>query len=371
MTDGDAPMGTQQGGTLELGLDTFGDVTAGPDGAPLPHAQVLRNLVDQAVLADEVGVDFIGFGEHHRDDFAVSAPEVALAAVAGRTSRIKLGSAVTVLSSDDPIRVFQRFSTLDAVSEGRAEVILGRGSFTESFPLFGFELADYERLFEEKLELFAAVRAQTPVTWEGSTRGPLRGARVYPPVQHGLLPVWVGVGGSPESVVRTARHGFRLMLAIIGGEPERFAPYADLFRRAQAQLEQPAQPIGVHSPGHVAATDEEAREQLWPHYQAQMTRIGRERGWGPMGRGHFEQEVRSGSLYVGSPETVAQKIASTVRTLGLDRFDLKYGNGALPHEHLMTSVELYGREVIPRVRELLAADPVPAPAPDATAPVTA
>jgi probable LLM family oxidoreductase len=341
---------TQQ---LELGLDTFGDVTADEAGQPLPAAQVLRNLVDQGVLADEVGIDFIGFGEHHRDDFAVSAPEVALAAVAARTSRIRLGSAVTVLSSDDPIRVFQRFSTLDAVSNGRAEVILGRGSFTESFPLFGFELSDYERLFEEKLELFAAVRSQEPVSWEGTTRAPLVQQSVYPPVENGLLKTWVGVGGSPESVVRAARYGFPLMLAIIGGEPSRFAPFSDLYRRALAQFELPLQPIGVHSPGHVADTDEEAREQLWPHYQLQMNRIGRERGWSPMGRAHFEQEVAHGSLYVGSPETVAQKIAATARTVGIDRFDLKYGNGQLPHSALMRSIELYGTQVIPRVRELL------------------
>ncbi|MCS5733651.1 LLM class flavin-dependent oxidoreductase [Herbiconiux daphne] len=340
---------------LELGLDTFGDVTADESGTPLPHGQVLRNLVDQGVLADQVGVDFIGFGEHHRADFAVSAPEVVLAAVAARTERIRLGSAVTVLSSDDPVRVFQRFSTLDALSNGRAEAILGRGSFTESFPLFGYELSDYEELFEEKLNLFAAVREQTPVTWSGSTRAPLVDQAVYPPVEHGLLKTWVGVGGSPESVVRTARYGFSLMLAVIGGDPVRFAPYVDLFSRALDQYGFEKQPVGVHSPGHIAATDEEAREQLWPHYQALMNRIGRERGWSPMGRAHFEQEVGPhGSLYVGAPETVATKIANAVRTLGVDRFDLKYGNGGLGHDKLMTSIELYGTRVIPRVRELLA-----------------
>ncbi|GAA2223891.1 LLM class flavin-dependent oxidoreductase [Herbiconiux moechotypicola] len=339
----------------EFGLDTFGDVTAAVDGSPLPQAQVLRNLVAQGELADQVGIDFLGIGEHHRDDFAVTAPEVVLAAIAARTTRIRLGSAVTVLSSDDPVRVFQRFSTLDALSNGRAEVILGRGSFTESFPLFGFNLSDYEQLFEEKLDLFAAVRQQLPVTWEGTTRPALQGQSVYPPVENGLLKTWVGVGGSPESVVRAARYGFSLMLAVIGGDPARFAPFADLYRRALEQFELPLQPVGVHSPGHIAATDELAKEQLWPHYQRQMTRIGRERGWSPMGRAHFEQETGPhGSLYVGSPETVAQKIASTVRTLGADRFDLKYGNGMLAHPELLTSIELYGTQVIPRVRELLA-----------------
>lgn len=339
---------------LELGLDTFGDVTNDADGTPLPYAKVLRNLVAQGALADRVGLDYIGVGEHHRRDFAVSAPEVVLAAIAAQTERIHVGTAVTVLSSDDPIRVFQRFATLDGISGGRAEVILGRGSFTESFPLFGLELSQYEQLFEEKLELFAAVRQQQPVTWSGTTRAPVVAQSVYPPLEHGLLPTWIGVGGSPESVVRTARYGFNLMLAIIGGEPQRFAPYVDLFHRALAQFDQPTPKIGVHSPGHVAETDEQAREELWPHHSEMTNRIGKERGWGPMTRASFEQEADSGSLYVGSPETVARKIATTAKALGLSRFDLKYSNGTLAHERLMSSIELYGTQVAPRVRELLA-----------------
>lgn len=339
---------------LELGLDTFGDVTNDADGTPLPYAKVLRNLVAQGALADRVGLDYIGVGEHHRRDFAVSAPEVVLAAIAAQTERIHVGTAVTVLSSDDPIRVFQRFATLDGISNGRAEVILGRGSFTESFPLFGLELSQYEQLFEEKLELFAAVRQQQPVTWSGTTRAPVVAQSVYPPLEHGLLPTWIGVGGSPESVVRTARYGFNLMLAIIGGEPQRFAPYVDLFHRALAQFDQPTPKIGVHSPGHVAETDEQAREELWPHHSEMTNRIGKERGWGPMTRASFEQEADSGSLYVGSPETVARKIATTAKALGLSRFDLKYSNGTLAHERLMSSIELYGTQVAPRVRELLA-----------------
>lgn len=231
----------------EFALDTFGDVTQGPDGTPLAQAGVIRNLVEEAVLADELGIDFFGVGEHHREDFAISAPEVVLAAIAARTTRIRLGSAVTVLSSDDPIRVFQRFSTLDAVSSGRAEVILGRGSFTESFPLFGFELDQYETLFEEKLDLFAAVRSGEPVTWEGTTRAPLADQRVFPPVEHGLLRTWVGVGGSPKSVIRAARYGLPMMLAIIGGDPARFRPYVDLYHQALAQFGIETQPVGVHS----------------------------------------------------------------------------------------------------------------------------
>ncbi|WP_411698469.1 LLM class flavin-dependent oxidoreductase [Conyzicola sp.] len=340
---------------IELGLDTFGDVTDDAEGRPLPHAQVLRNIVDQGVLADQVGIDFIAIGEHHRQDFAVSAPEVVLAAIAARTSRIRLGSAVTVLSSDDPIRVFQRFATLDGVSGGRAEVILGRGSFTESFPLFGFDLSQYEELFDEKLDLFAAVRQQQPVTWQGSTRAPLAEQSVYPPVENGLLKTWVGVGGSPESVIRAARYGLPLMLAIIGGEPLRFAPLVDLYHRALEQLEQPTQPVGEHSPGHIAETDEQAREELWPHYRTMMARIGAERGWPPMTRAQFDDAASpTGALFVGSPETVAAKIAYAAKGLGLSRFDLKYGNGGLSHDKLMKSIELYGTRVIPRVRELLA-----------------
>jgi probable LLM family oxidoreductase len=343
---------------LELGLDTFGDVTRDAEGRTLSHAQVLRNVVAEATLADEVGVDFIGVGEHHRADFAVSSPEMVLAAIAGQTRRIRLGSAVTVLSSDDPVRVFQRFSTLDAVSNGRAEVILGRGSFIESFPLFGYALDKYEVLFEEKLALYAALldadRAGEPVTWRGTTRAPIAGLRVFPSTEHGRLATWVGVGGSPESVVRAARYGFPLMLAIIGGDPRRFAPYVTLFRDTLAQRGAEMLPVGVHSHGHVAESDAQAREELWPSYREMRDRIGAERGWGPTSRAEFDREIASGSLYAGAPDTVARKIAATARALGLSRFDMKYSAGALPHEVMMRSIELYGREVIPRVRALLA-----------------
>jgi probable LLM family oxidoreductase len=339
--------------TLELGLDTFGDVTTGPDGAPLPQAQVIRNVVAEAVLADQLGVDFFGVGEHHRADFAVSSPEVLLAAIASRTQRIQLGSAVTVLSSDDPIRVFQRFSTLDAVSNGRAEVILGRGSFTESFPLFGFELSQYNQLFEEKLDLFAALLREPSVTWRGATRPPLVDQPVFPQPESAPLKTWIGVGGSPESVVRAARYDLPLMLAIIGGDPKRFAPYVDLYHRAFGELGRPARPIGVHSPGYVADTDEQAREELWPDYKRMRDRIGAERGWPPMGRAEFEAEADHGSLYVGSPETVARKIAATVKALGVQRFQMKYSAGSLPHDKLLRCITLYGEQVIPRVRELL------------------
>lgn len=342
---------------LELGVDTFGDVTVDADGAVVPQPQVIRDVVAQGVRADELGLDFFGVGEHHRRDFAVSAPEVVLAGIATRTERIHLGTAVTVLSSDDPIRVFQRFATLDALSIGRAEVILGRGSFTESFPLFGYELEDYEQLFEEKLDLFALLRREEPVTWSGTTRPPLRDQLVFPPTAAGALRTWIGVGGSPESVVRAARYGLPLMLAIIGGSPARFAPLVDLYHRALGQLGQDPQPVGVHSPGYVADTNERALEELWPHYSAMHTHIGRERGWPPMTRTQFEQAAGpDGALFAGAPATVADKIVRTARVLGLDRFDLKVSNGTLPHPLVLASIERYASEVAPLVRRRLEDD---------------
>jgi probable LLM family oxidoreductase len=338
---------------LEFGLDTFGDVTRGAEGNMLPHAQVIRNVIKEATLADQLGIDFIGLGEHHRADFAISAPEVVLAAIAARTKNIRLGSSVTVLSSDDSVRVFQRFATLDAVSNGRAEVILGRGSFTESFPLFGFDLKQYEELFEEKVDLFAALLKQEPLNWQGRLRPPLKNQLVFPPVEHGPLKTWIGVGGSPESVVRAAHYDLPLMLAIIGGEPKRFAPYVDLYHRAAKEFGRTAKAIGVHSPGYVAETDEKAREEFWPDYKTMRDRIGKERGWPPMSRDEFDREADRGSLYIGSPETVARKIASTVEALGLARFQLKYSAGPLPHEKLMACIDLYGRKVIPLVRDML------------------
>lgn len=340
--------------SIELGLDTFGDVTADDAGRLLPQSDVLRNVVEEGVLADSVGLDAFGVGEHHRPDFAVSAPEVVLAAIAARTSRIRLGSAVTVLSTDDPVRVFQQFSTIDAISNGRAEVTVGRGSFTESYPLFGFDMQQYDLLFEERLELFAALLEQKPVTWSGRTRAALTDARVYPPVANGPLRTWVGVGGSPESVIRAARRGLPLMLAIIGGNPQRFSGYVELFHKSLEQFGKPRLPIGAHSPGHVAATDDQAKEEIWPHYRDMMNRIGRERGWSPAGRDQFEHEVASGALFVGAPDTVAVKIAKTMKALGLARFDLKYSSGTLSHDKMMTSIELFGTKVAPRVRQLLA-----------------
>ncbi len=342
---------------VELGLDTFGDVTRHPDGTLKRADEVLRDVVEEAVVADQTGIDFIGLGEHHRPDFAISSPEVVLAAIAGRTRRIRLGTAVTVLSTDDPVRVFQRFSTLNAVSGGRAEAIVGRGSFTESYPLFGFDLNDYDLLFEERLDLFARLVRDKDVTWEGQTRTGLTRAHVHPALGPEGMVVWVGVGGSPESVVRVVRQDLQLMLAIIGGDPRRFLPYVDLYQRACAQMDRPLRPIGVHSPGFVAATDAEAREAVWPHYQDMFGRIGRERGWPPTTKDRYLAEVAEGSLYVGSVETVARKIAATVRDLGLQRFDMKYSTGPMPHAQLMDGIRLYGEKVMPMVRDMLSSDP--------------
>ncbi|MEV4348579.1 LLM class flavin-dependent oxidoreductase [Actinoplanes sp. NPDC049596] len=333
---------------LILGLDTFGDV---PEG--LSHAAAIRQVVDEAVMADELGVDAIALGEHHRPEYSISTPETVLAGIAGRTKRIKLGSGVTVLSSDDPVRVFQRFATVDALSNGRAEVILGRGSFTESFPLFGYDLSDYDVLFEEKLDLFVKLLDEQPVTWSGTTRAPLTDADVFPKTESGRLATWVGVGGSPQSVVRTAQHGLPLMLAIIGGQPERFAPYVDLYQRAAEQLGTVAHPVGMHSPGFIADTDEEAKERFYPYYKTQMDRIGALRGWPPLQRAQFDQEVSHGSLYVGSPDTVARKITHAVKALGVGRFDLIYTVGAQPVSNRSHAVELFGSKVAPMVRDMM------------------
>jgi probable LLM family oxidoreductase len=339
---------------FEFGLDTFGDVTIDAAGQRQSQAQSLRDVVEQAVIAEQVGLDAFGVGEHHRPDFAIAAPEVVLAAIAGRTSKMWLGSSVTVLSTDDPIRVFQRFSTLNALSSGRAEVILGRGSFTESYPLFGYDMSHYEQLFEEKLELLAALLKGGPVTWSGSLRSGVSNQIVYPPIESGTLRTWVGVGGSPDSVVRAAKYGLPLTLAIIGGNPKRFRPYVELYYQALEKFGFTPLPIAVHSPGHVAATDDEAKEQLWPHFEVMMNRIGGERGWPPASRAHFEHEAGpNGAICVGSPETVATKIVTTMKALDLSRFNLKYSNGTLPHDLMTKSIELIGTKVAPRVREAL------------------
>jgi probable LLM family oxidoreductase len=341
---------------LEFGIDTFLPVTVDDSGSPIGGEQAIRNAVEEAVLAEAVGLDSFNIGEHYRPEFMDSAGHVVLAAIAGRTERIRLGTAVTVLSTQDPVRLYTEFATLDAVSNGRAQLIVGRGSATDSFPLFGFDLTDYEELFEEKLELLVQLLRHQPVTWTGNFRPPLSGQRVSPPIPEGHIPTWVGVGGSPQSVVRAARFGLPLMLAVIGGRPERFAPYVDLYERALEQHEQPQLPVGLHTLGFVAETDDEAVEIQWPYYKEQFEQAARERGWRPPTYEQFLAEVDHGSMYVGSPETVARRIAEIIRTLSLSRFDLHYAIGRVPFEQRLAMIELFGREVVPRVRALVAAD---------------
>ena len=338
---------------LRFGLDTFGDSSADDNGNPISQAQTIRDLVAQAVLADELGLDNFNVGEHHRDDYAVSAPDTVLAGIATVTKNITLGTGVTVLSSEDPVRVYQRFATIDAMSNGRAEITAGRGSFTESFPLFGYSLSDYHILFEEKLELLVQLLKEKPVTWSGTTRASLTNQQVYPKTENGLK-LRVGVGGSPESVVRAANHGIPMALAIIGGDPARFEPFARLYRTRLHELGKPQLPVSIHSPGYLAPTDEEAAEEFWPFYKASFGRIGRERGWGEASHGQFMSEVLHGSMYVGSPETVAKKIAYAIESVGAQRFDLKYSNGPMPQSKLLRNIELYANEVVPRVKQLLA-----------------
>lgn len=339
---------------VTFGLDTFGDMSNDLEGNPLSAGQVIRNVVEQAKLADELGLSNFNVGEHHRDDFAVSAPDTLLAGIATVTKNIILGTGVTVLSSDDPVRLYQRFATIDAMSNGRTEITAGRGSFIESFPLFGFGMQDYEVLFEEKLELLKELLKEEPVTWKGTTRSELNNQQVYPKTESKNIRLRVGVGGSPDSVVRAARLEIPMALAIIGGDPARFAPFARLYRESLKNFGHQDLPLSIHSPGHIAETDDEAFEQQWPNYAISFGRIGRERGWGPMSIDHFIQEVNHGSLYVGSPETVAKKIAYAIQSVGSQRFDMKYVTGPMPHELAMKSIELYATEVVPRVKALLA-----------------
>ncbi len=337
---------------LLFGLDTFGGINIDAAGKPQSAAQVIREIVDEAVLADELGIYAFNVGEHHRDDFAVSAPDMVLAAIASRTKNILLGTGVTVLSSDDPVRVYERFATLQALSNGRAEISAGRGSFIESFPLFGFELNDYHELFEEKLELLVQLLGEKAVTWSGKHRSALQNQHVWPKTEQPIQ-LRVGVGGSPESVIRAARLGIPMALAIIGGDPERFAPFAKLYRDSLAKLDQPDLPVSIHSPGLITDTDDEAIDIGWPAYEAYFGKIGAERGWGRTTKDHFVNEVRYGSMYYGSPEFVARKIVHAVTSVGAQRFDLKYDNGPVSHAAHIRTIELYAGEVIPRVKRML------------------
>ncbi|WP_433593579.1 LLM class flavin-dependent oxidoreductase [Nocardia sp. CA-145437] len=336
---------------MELGLTTFAEThPVGGDG-PVPTAgERLRQVVEEAVATEQAGLHVYGVGEHHRKDFAASSPAVVLAAIASRTERIQLTSAVTVLSSADPVRAYQDFATLDGLSNGRAELMAGRGSFIESFPLFGYDLTDYDELFEEKLALLLKIREDEPVTWSGKFRAPLDNAIVYPRTENRPLPVWIAVGGSPESVVRAGLLGLPLAIAIIGGQPARFKPLVDLYHRALAEGGHEPQPVAVHAHGYIADTDEQAVADFYGSYARAMTGIGRERGWGPMTRDQFDAlRSQSGSLFVGTPDYVGEKIAEVRDTLGLDRFMLHTSVGTLPHEKVLHSIELLGAKVAPQL----------------------
>ncbi|WP_458687798.1 LLM class flavin-dependent oxidoreductase [Nocardia tengchongensis] len=336
---------------MELGLTTFAETHPVGGNGPIPTAgERLRQVVEEAVATEAAGLDVYGVGEHHRKDFAASSPAVVLAAIASRTERIQLTSAVTVLSSADPVRAYQDFATLDGLSNGRAELMAGRGSFIESFPLFGYDLNDYDELFEEKLALLLQIREEEPVTWSGKFRAPLNNAMVYPRTENRPLPVWIAVGGSPESVVRAGLLGLPLAIAIIGGQPARFKPLVDLYHRALAEGGHEPQPIAVHAHGYIADTDKRAVEDFYDSYARAMSGIGRERGWGPMTRRQFDAlRSQSGSLFVGTPDYVAEKIADVRDTLGLDRFMLHTSVGTLPHEQVLHSIELLGAKVAPQL----------------------
>ena len=338
---------------FELGLNTFGDVPT-DNGRTLSDAETVRLLVEEAKLAERVGLDVFSVGEHYRKGFVDSAGAVILAGIATATERIKLGTAVTVLSTNDPVRLYNEFSTLDAMSNGRAQMVLGRASQTQSFPLFGYDLADYEELFEEKLELFMKLQRESPVTWSGSVRAPLVEQTLHPQMRPGGIPTWIGVGGSPNSVIRAARYGLPLMLAIIGGQPERFAGHVDLYHRALQEFGMPAQPVGQHALGLIADTDGEAAETWWQSWQPMVEMMSKERGFYAPTRERYQAELATGALFVGSPETVAQKIALMVRQLRISRFDLKYDVMGLSPSARARSIELLGTIVAPRVRELLA-----------------
>ena len=343
---------------FEIGLYSFAEATPDPNtGHKLSPVERIRDLLEEIELADQVGLDVFGLGEHHREEFVSSAPEVILAAAAARTKKIRLTSAVTVLSSDDPVRVFQRFATLDLVSNGRAEIIAGRGSFIESFPLFGYDLHDYDDLFSEKLDLLIKLREDTHITWSGQHRASIDNLGVYPRPVQDLFPIWVGVGGTPESVVRAASRGLPMALAIIGGLPEQFAPFVNLYRQAAAEYHHdPATlPLSINSHGFIAGTRQQAIDESFPAVQTAMNKIGRERGWSPMRREQYEASATvRGANFVGSPDDIIEKILFQHSIFNHDRLLLQLSVGTMPHDKLMHAIELLGTKVAPQVREEIA-----------------
>lgn len=350
---------------MELGVYTFGVNGTDPrTGEATSTEQRFADLLEEIELADQVGLDVFGLGEHHRPEFIISTPAVVLAAAAARTKRIRLSSAVTVLSSDDPVRVFQEFATVDNISHGRAEIMAGRGSFIESFPLFGYDLRDYDSLFAEKLELLLKIRGGETVTWSGKHRAPINNLPIYPrPVQN-PLPVWVAVGGTPQSVVRAGTLGLPMALAIIGGEPERFAPFVELYRQSLQRADKDlATPVGINSHGYIAETSQQAKDEAWPSVSALMDKIGRERGWPPMSRAQYDASTAlRGANFIGSPEQVVEKILFQHEVFNHQRFLIQFSVGPLPHASLMRCIELFGTKVAPAVRKALGSANEPAAA---------
>ncbi|MQS75544.1 LLM class flavin-dependent oxidoreductase [Lactobacillus halodurans] len=338
---------------LEFGLDTFGDVAFNDDGSKMTYRQSLQNILKEGQLADKLGIDVFALGEHHREEYSISSPEIMLSALASTTKNIKLSTAVTVLSSDDPVRVYERFATLDGISNGRAQIMLGRGSFTESFPLFGYDLADYNELFEEKIALFNELITKDKVTWSGQKTQSLANQTVYPRIEQHQLPVFVGIGGTPESVLRTAKYDYNMMIAIISGEAIRFEQYIELYKNATKEYGAKVRQIGVHSHGIITETDQEAYDIGWKYIKQSMDKVGLDRGWPQMTKSRYDFEVGQGAYYVGSIETVAQKIAQTISELDISRFDLVYGTGGQTESTRIKTIELYATKVIPRVKEIL------------------
>jgi probable LLM family oxidoreductase len=348
------PISTQP--AFELGLYSFAELTPDPvTGEKISPAERLRNLIETIELADQVGLDVFGVGEHHRPDFVASAPVVILAMAAARTKNIRLSTAVTVLSSDDPVRVFQSFATLDLLSNGRAEIMAGRGSFIESFPLFGYDLRDYDALFAEKLELLLQLREAEYITWAGRHRAPLENAGIYPRPVQSPLPVWIAVGGTPESAARAGFLGLPMALAIIGGQPERFAPFVNIYREAARRAGHQSLPLSINSHGFIGDEAQQAADDYYPAYAQVMNKIGRERGWPPVARAQFEAaRTLRGSDFIGSPTEIIEKILFQHEIFGHQRLMLQLGVGTLPHAKMMRAVELLGTKVAPVVREEIA-----------------
>ncbi len=338
---------------MEVGIDSFASAMYGSNG--LGSTDAMEQLLDRIVTADEAGLDFFGIGEHHKKEFLDSVPAVILAAAAARTKRIRLSSAVTVLSTSDPVNVFQQFATLDIISKGRAEIVAGRGSSVEAYPLFGYNLNDYDALFNEKLRLLLQIRQEEFVTWSGKYRPDLNNQPVYPRPLQAKLPVWVGVGGTAESFVRAGKLGLPLMVAVIGGETERFAPLIDLYRKTgeEAGFLPEELKVGLHSPGYVGQTDQSAIEEYYPGFQESWTKMGRERGWPPVTRNQFENMISpKGVLVVGGPETVAEKLLRHSRALGgVDRFAFQMDMAGLTHQQLLQTIKLIGNKVIPILKQ--------------------